>query len=306
MRPLVLQSHTRPLTRVRYNRDGDLLFTTGKDKHFNVFYAHNGEQLGDYQGHGGAINDFAISYNTECLLSGAADGGAILWDAETGQKLHGWDTHTVVKTVGISTGDKYGFLVADNRGGEPARVIVVSLRPGDDHDEEIAKFFPPEGTQKITVAAWGPLNECIYTGHNDGFIRKYEAFTGRMLHEIQAHRGEITDLQWSPDMTYFITSSKDHSAKLWNTELEQLKTYQSDRPVNSATICPRKEHVILAGGQEARDVTTTSAKQGRFQSRFFHKIFEMEIGRVAGHFGPVNSVIANPDGKSFATGGEEG
>lgn len=35
------------------------------------------------------------------------------------------------------------------------------------------------------------------------------------------------------------------------------------------------------------DVTTTAARQGKFEARFYHKIFEDEIGRVRGHFGPL-------------------
>jgi translation initiation factor 3 subunit I len=34
-----------------------------------------------------------------------------------------------------------------------------------------------------------------------------------------------------------------------------LKTYKTDRPVNSAAISPIKDHVVLGGGQEAIEVT---------------------------------------------------
>ena len=72
--------------------------------------------------------------------------------------------------------------------------------------------------------------------------------------------------------------------------LRVLKTYQTDTPLNSAAITAKKDFIILGGGQEARDVTTTSTRQGKFEARFFHKIFEDEIGRVRGHFGPLNTV----------------
>lgn len=85
-----------------------------------------------------------------------------------------------------------------------------------------------------------------------------------------------------------------------------MKTYVADTPLNSATIVPKKEFVVLGGGQAAMDVTTTSARQGRFEARFYHKIFEEEIGRVRGHFGPLNTVAADPQGKSYASGGEDG
>ena len=77
-------------------------------------------------------------------------------------------------------------------------------------------------------------------------------------------------------------------------------------------------------------VTTTSSRQGKFETRFWHKIFEEELGRVKGHFGPVNtcvfhpflcfflfskldltshspfSLAVHPSGKGYASGGEDG
>ena len=38
-------------------------------------------------------------------------------------------------------------------------------------------------------------------------------------------------------------------------------------------------------------VTTTSRRQGKFETRFWHKIFEEEVGRVKGHFGPINTLV---------------
>ena len=51
--------------------------------------------------------------------------------------------------------------------------------------------------------------------------------------------------------------------------------------------------VLLGGGQEAMSVTTTSLRQGKFEARFWHRIFEEEVGRVKGHFGPLNTYVRN-------------
>ena len=59
--------------------------------------------------------------------------------------------------------------------------------------------------------------------------------------------------------------------------------------------------VVMGGGQEAMDVTTTSTRIGKFDARFYHLIFEEEFGRVKGHFGPINSVAFHPDGKGFVS-----
>lgn len=128
--------------------------------------------------------------------------------------------------------------------------------------------------------------------------------------------------------------------------LEILKTYKTERPVNSATISPLKDHVILGGGEDAMTVTQSSGKVGKFHAQFWHKvrglffcdlnrvisrvvlatcafehsgdtwggmltvtsvqIFQEEIGQVKGHFGPINTLAFHPSGKQYASGGEDG
>ena len=51
MKPTLLQGHERSLTQIKYNRDGDLLFSTSKDKSVSVWFIDNGERLGTYEGH---------------------------------------------------------------------------------------------------------------------------------------------------------------------------------------------------------------------------------------------------------------
>ena len=43
-KPLMLQGHERSITQIKYNREGDLLFSVGKDKTPNVWYTVNGER----------------------------------------------------------------------------------------------------------------------------------------------------------------------------------------------------------------------------------------------------------------------
>ena len=62
----------------------------------------------------------------------------------------------------------------------------------------------------------------------------------------------------------FISASKDTTAKLWDMDqLEYKKTYKTERPVNSASISPNKDHVVLGGGQ-VRFIDDTSYFQRAF------------------------------------------
>ena len=47
--------HERSLTQIKFNREGDLLFSCSKDHVINVWFAHNGERLGTYDGHNGTV-----------------------------------------------------------------------------------------------------------------------------------------------------------------------------------------------------------------------------------------------------------
>lgn len=144
-------------------------------------------------------------------------------------------------------------------------------------------------------------------GHENGTISLYDLRTGKELNSVRDHTANINDMQLSKDGTMFVTASKDTSSKLFDSDsLMCLKTYKTERPVNSAAISPIYDHVILGGGQDAMEVTTTSTRSGKFDSRFFHLIYEEEFARVKGHFGPINTLAIHPDGKSYATGGEDG
>ena len=66
----------------------------------------------------------------------------------------------------------------------------------------------------------------------------------------------------------FISASKDTTAKLWDMDqLEYKKTYKTERPVNSASISPNKDHVVLGGGQ-VRFIHDTSYFQRAFRQTF--------------------------------------
>lgn len=53
--PLAEPPPARPLTFLKYNAEGDLLVTCAKDHTPNLWYADDGERIGTYSGHNGAV-----------------------------------------------------------------------------------------------------------------------------------------------------------------------------------------------------------------------------------------------------------
>ncbi|KAL7200044.1 hypothetical protein ACSBR2_022199 [Camellia fascicularis] len=73
MRPILMKGHERPWTFLKSNRDGDLLFSCAKDHTPTVWFADNGERLGTYRGHNGAVWCCDVSRDSMLLITGSAD-----------------------------------------------------------------------------------------------------------------------------------------------------------------------------------------------------------------------------------------
>lgn len=113
----------------------------------------------------------------------------------------------------------------------------------------------------------------------------------------------------------FATASKDAKTRIYDMfTFEEIASFDTDRSLNSVALSPILNHVVVVGGVEARDVTTSRSQ--KMESLFFNIATKEEIGRVKGSFGTMNSVQFSPDGKrwnwkermrcSFITGGEDG
>ncbi|KAK9464317.1 WD40-repeat-containing domain protein [Lipomyces arxii] len=308
MRPILLKGHERPLSQLKYNKEGDLLFTVSRDKVINVYYSHNGERLGTYTGHQGAIWSVDVDPTTTVIATGAADNTIKLWEIQSGKCLYTWEMPTAIKCVQFNEDGNLLLAVMEQRMGNPGTVFVFSVNVDvnvTQDPEPVFKFTSPDN--RFTKAGWSYLSKWIVAGHVDGSVSKYDGKTGEHIASVSVHEKEVTDLQFSPDMTYFITASKDKTAKLLDVKsLNIMKTYVTDSPLNTGAITPKKDYVLLGGGQDARDVTRTAARQGKFEARFHHKIFMDEIGRLKGHFGPLNHIVVHPAGTGFASGGEDG
>lgn len=307
--------HERPLTQVKYNKEGDLLFTCSKDNSASVWYSVNGERLGTLDGHSGTIWSIDIEPMSMYCVTGSADYTIKVWDVSNGENIYTYQSPVPVKCVEFSPCGGYLLAVLDGVMKYPGSINIYQIER--DHDTgKIVRFVEEpvkcintqEGHATVTVAGWATEGKVIVACHKDGQVSKYDVEKGyEFIESMKLHEESIGDLQFAPDRTYFITSSRDSMSYIVDVStFKVLKTYESDCPLNTAAITPLKNFVILGGGQNAKDVTTTSASEGKFEARFYHKIFEEEIGRVKGHFGPLNTIAVSPQGTSYTSGGEDG
>jgi len=315
--PIIMKGHERPITQVKYNYDGDLIFSSSKDKLTTCWRSDTGTRIGTYQTtdrHAGAVNTLDIDRKTERLATGGSDSAVRIWNAQDGDELFKFTVDSSVRSVSFALGDRQLLAAQDSQYGSTPKVFVYHLCTQNGTE---AKWDPiaepretieiPEDKHNIVTAMWADLNKSIITGRENGILRRWDVESGTLLDEINVGRG-LTSMQYSKDGTMFITASKlDQCAKLIDTKtLKVIRTYQSNRPINSGAISPLFNQVLIGGGTEAKDVALVSGRMSHFEVDFWHACFQEYMGSAKGHFGPVNSIDIHPNGKSFVSGGEEG
>jgi len=321
--PILLKGHERSITTVKYNADGDLLFTAAKDSSPTCWYADTGVRVGTYGHHKGAVWDLDPNWDSKYIVTACADGSARLFDLPTGNYIARMPHRGAVRAVTWAEGTHFFATAADPFTSREHGAISIFSFPSE---EDLSEAPIIEGSQndnspihtacmeikvdplnKSTCLGWSIANEHVIAGFDSGLIVKYDVETGKEVTSVKVHQDRVNRFNFNKDKTLMLTASKDRTAKLLDpVNLEVVKSYTTPAPVNGAVMSPTHPHVLLGGGQEAMHVTVTGHQSGKFETRFFHQVYEEEFGRVKGHFGPINALAIHPYGKSYASGSEDG
>ena len=307
-----LKGHSRPVRMVKYSRDGDMFFTCSSDYSIIAWSNDNGEKLGVMKGPS-ACKAIALSRNTEFIAGAFLMEGIVIFNATNGKEVYKFKPEDGGKAeyVELSYGDKE-LLVLNVKDGK-SKVTIYDFEALLVKEKKVIKVFNYDG--EITQISYGYLNEKLYASTINGLmmIIDYESEQTEKTEKI--HPGhQIFSFTFSHDFSMLASCGKDGMWKLLHPEtLEVVKMYNKESPWRWASFTPLMElegsdkyHILIGGGQDAREVTTTKAQEGSFETRLYHIIFEEELAQIKGHFGPVHSIEVSPDGRSFVTTSEDG
>jgi len=340
MRPFLLRGHTRPITQVVYNREGDLILTSGTDRVVNIWYSDNGERLGSLGAdfgeghkridgqHRSVIWTVDINRQSTQAVTGSGDMSCKVWDVENGKPIVSYDSDSMnkgqkfgssIRSVQWSLDGRYFIATQDRQMTEFAKVFVVDSR-ADPADSVIKSWRITNDMVMDTKTKWGWMDESVLTGNDKGVLQKwdwrhmkYERSNdtnelGIPSAQVKAHMKNIKDLVLNDDRTMCMTSSKDHKVKIWDyleNDFHQVREIEHPSNANSCCFNPFKNHIAVGGGEDAKSVTQSGA-QGHFETYLYNYITNEQIGTFKGHFSPINSLAWHPNGKQICTGGEEG
>jgi len=326
MRPYLLHLHERPLTLIKFNFDGDFFLTCAKDGEVCLIRTDDCTRVGTYNPPGekaGAIYAVDVTLDSKYVVIAGAD-GRLIWFTFDGEQVAQLNHGGILKYVEFNLKPQAQLMVVScndkfksaSEGTIPNRIMIWQWHDGKQVNMKRLLSIDEALPMKATKVKWGAYDETIVSIFEEGTVVIWDSTSGKQLWLVSAHHAPVTSMNFSEDRLLMITSSKDQTAKLWamdKGEPELVKLYKSDRPLNDAQISPLyaaeerpKYHIILGGGQDAKDVTTTAASSGKFEAMIWHMVYEEEIGSIRGHFGPMNCVAWFRDGRGFVTGGEDG
>jgi translation initiation factor 3 subunit I len=110
MKPILLRGHEKPISIVKFNFDGDLLFTGAAEKKVNLWYALSGERIGSYDTKG-AVKTLDVTNDSSYMVVGTLVGSIEFFKVDGGQLLGAINLEAKIKTVQFSYGDKKLLVV---------------------------------------------------------------------------------------------------------------------------------------------------------------------------------------------------
>ena len=303
----------------------------------NVWDAETGELLGTYD-HNSAIYGFDVTRDAQLLATCAADGIRI-FKVSTGELVLHHELKAIVRSVewDHSPEGQTRLLTANDNFKDIVLQAVTIWNFNREANELTKQLEITDGFGgKLSQAIWGPFDAELVVLDDCGSITVYDAETGEQTNFVDAaHMASVKRGHFSQDYRLFVSAGEDMRVKIWNpVTWTEIATFVSDRIINDAALHPlyrggqvdksklpaalskgseteqfvavMKQHLIAGGGQKASEVTTTGAQEGRFEALVFHFVQGEELGRVRGHFGPINSIAWHPSGTGYVSGGEDG
>lgn len=322
MRPLVLKGHTMPITNLQFNKDNDLLFSASKDRYITLWSSEYGERIGTYY-HSAAVYAMNVDDNSKYLISSDSTGFVYIWEACNGEIVHKFtiDKIPLISSVYFNYNNDLISVGYGNRGSNSDSHVDIykfnELLTKKKDVKPIKSILIPN-KDKISKSRWFDLGKSIIATSESGMIYKYDFESEKLLLQKKIHDSVIMDLDISPKEELILTASKDGKAKVLDPDtfdvMSELFPQNPVRNINACRFNPLissedekivKYHAFIAGGQESRDVTTTTSKKGGFETLIYDCMYGQELGAILGHFGPVNALAISSDGEILASGSEE-
>ena len=231
------------------------------------------------KGHTDIIEDIAISPDGKYLATASDDKTARLWDFATGEAIHVFSGYTdIVGGVAFSPDGKYLLASSEDR----------TARLWDVASGQTMQVFTGQTTRIFYVTFSPDGRNILTTGPRE--MRVWDVATGKTLH-VLLNDPNVVFLRaaYSPDGKYLLTSSTEHTARLWDAvNWEQIRVFDHPEGVDAVAFSPDGKTFATAGVDKKARLWDLSTGQ--------------IIREFAGHRDSFNDIRFSPDGQLLLTG----
>lgn len=160
-----------------------------------------------------------------------------------------------------------------------------------------------------TRTLWYVDNESFFVATQDGWLIHYD-IKGNIKNKNLLHEGvKINSIAFSKNFSVLATAA-DNGSKIVDPEtMEIIRYFKQELPMNAVSISPLfcesfrpKFHTVMGGGVSAIMAAMTAGNAG-FEAHICNVLHGNEVGKISGHFGPINSIEFFRDGRGFVSGG---
>jgi serine-threonine kinase receptor-associated protein len=308
--------------------------------------ATTGDWIGTFSGHKGAVWSTRFDPTASLVATASGDFTVKVWDAITGKELYNFVHDHVVKTVDwssnskwLATGGHEGILRIfdiENPEKEPRKLFVISPRNGVNNNEK---------EKRVSISKVNWFNDSIVlAAGEDGIIRFWDVSSScsesnndneskqqhlvRTLQVVDDDGGTssssgIRDMELvtipSTQQTILTVAAGQHVSFYDMSTLQLLHSYAMPihfREEGGASLHPiTGSKFVVGGGRKGGSMASGSNANGdggggELGSDLIVYVYDYHTGQMLekykGHHGPIRCVRYHPDGKSYATGSEDG
>jgi translation initiation factor 3 subunit I len=291
MKPLLLQGHSRPIRYVKFNDNGDVLYTASADRTIMSWNSLTGEKLKVYN-HSAAVNTLVLTTDGQFLISGDNTGTIYIWEIKTGQinrKVENANLQSV-RSLDLGANDSLLMVVyaAMRKGGESSITIykltdlidrtpyekdsiyVIERQPISNEQLTPYKYIQCVTNTKYSSAKFVHFAKNILVSRDDGFMQFISCVNDKTITEYKFHDDNILDFDIEHDKGIVITAGKDGKSFVFTLDtFEIINQFIPNNPARNLNTC----RLFSKEKKESKSVPKTTS-DNPFD---FNKIFNLDI-----------------------------